>query len=154
MNKNFKIYKLCKIKTFIKKHPLILISHTLNLNSYNWLKIEQKLINSNLKYYKIKNTVTRQALTNSIFLNILPALNGSLCLIYPKNKKKFDENFQALIEINKTMPVFALKLNKKIYSKNQLSNVSTLSYEKNIKILNKTLKNFIKTPYYKLKISK
>ena len=154
MNKNFKIYKLCKVKTFIKKSPLILISHTLNLNSNKWLKIEQNLINSNLKYYKLKNAVTKQALTKSIFFNVLPIFNGSLCFIYPKNYKNFNENFQNLIKINKTMPILAIKLNKKIYSKTQLENISNLNYKQNIKILNKTLKNLLKFPYYKFKISK
>ena len=151
MNQNLKTYKLYKVKNFIKNPPLILIFHTLNLKTTDWLKIEQNLINSDLKYYKIRNTLAKHVLKNSVFLNFSTVLNGSLCFIYPKNNKNFNNNFQKLSKISKTMPILTLKLNKKMYSSPQLSNISTLNYKKNISILNKTLKTFIKTPYYKFK---
>ena len=154
MTKKFKVYKLCKVKKILKKYPILLINHTLNLNSKSWNIIEKKLINSNLKYYKLNNTLTKHTLTNSIFLNFKPILSGSLCFIYPKNVNNFESNFYELIKINKTMPTLALKLNRKIYSKNQLSTISTLNYNKNVGALNKTLKKILKTPYYKFKNSK
>ena len=96
MNQNLKTYKLYKVKNFIKNPPLILIFHTLNLKTTDWLKIEQNLINSDLKYYKIRNTLAKHVLKNSVFLNFSTVLNGSLCFIYPKNNKNFNNNFQKL----------------------------------------------------------
>ena len=154
MKKKFKTYKLCKIKKFLKKHPIFLISHTLNLNSKDWNVVEKKLITFNLKYYKLNNTLTKHTIINSILLNFKPILSGSLCFVYPKNYNNFEPNLQDLTKINKTMPVLGIKLNQKIYSKNQLPTIYTLNYKKNIKTLNKTLKRFLKTPYYKFKNSK
>lgn len=154
MNKKFKAYKLCKIKQFLKKYPIFLISHTLNLNSKDWSIVNKKLITFNLKSYKLNNTLTNNTLTNSTFLNFKPILSGSLCFIYPKTSNSFEPNFQDLLKLNKTMPILGIKLNQKIYSINQLSTIYTLNYKKNIKTLNKTLKNILKTPYYKLKNSK
>ena len=151
MNNELKNYKLYKVKYFLKNPPLILFFHTLNLKSVNWLKIEQDLLNFNLKYYKIQNTLTKYAVTNSIFLNLVSILNGSLCFIYPKDLNKLNNDVQKLLKINKTMPVLGLKLNKNIYSAFQLSNLSTLNYKKNIIVLNKTFKMYLKTPYYKFK---
>ena len=154
MPKKFKRYKLSKVKNFIKKNPVLFIHHTLNLNSKSWNKIEKKLNTAGLKYYKLNNTLANHTLINSVFVNYKPLLSGSLCFVYPKTIHDFDSNPQGIIQLNKTMPVLAVKLNKKIYSKNQISNITTLNYKKNIQILNKTLKNFIKTPYYKFKNSK
>ena len=49
------------------------------------------------------------------------------------------------------MPILSLKLNKKIYSNMQLKNLTTLNYNKNVVIMNKTFKKLLKVPYYKLK---
>jgi ribosomal protein L10 len=151
MNKKLKTYKLYKVKHFLKTPPLILFFHTLNLKSVNWLEIEQNLLKLNLKYYKIQNTLTKNVIKNSVFSNISPIINGALCFIYPKNLNKFNDDFQKLSKMNKTMLILGVKLNKNLYSAPQLSNISTLNYKKNIIILNKTLKTFLKTPYQKFK---
>jgi ribosomal protein L10 len=150
MNKNFKTYKLYKVKHFLKNPPLIFFFHVLNLKSKNWLKIEQNLLKLNLKYYKIKNTLAKRVIKKSIFLNFSTFINGAICVIYPKNFK-ITNDVQKLLKTNQTMPLLNVKLNKNFYSKEQLSTISTLNYKKNVKILNKTLKTFLKTPYYKFK---
>ena len=151
MNKEFKNYKLYKVKRFLKNSPLIFFFHTLNLKTINWIKIEQNLLKLNLKYYKIKNTLTKYVIKNSIFFNFSTIINGSICIIYPKNSKINDTDLQKLLKSTQTMPFLSVKLNKKFYSKEQIETLSTLDYKKNIKVLNKTLKTFLKTPYFKFK---
>ena len=151
MNKNLKTYKLYKVKTFLKRYPIIIIYHTLNVKEVNWLKINESLEQLNLKCYKLRNKLSKHALKNSVFSNFSVMLNGSLCFVYPKNATKFNGNFKTFSKINKIMPILAIKINKKIYSTTQLSSLSTLNYKSNISTLNLTLKKIIKTPYYKFK---
>ena len=49
------------------------------------------------------------------------------------------------------MILTAVKINKKIYSTNQLKTLMTINYLKNITLFNKTLKKIVKQPYYALK---
>jgi len=152
MNTKFRKYQLYKVKSFLKNPPLIFFFHTLNLKTIKWLKIEQKLLKLNLKYYKVKNTLTKYVIKNSVFLNFLPIINGPICIIYiKKNQNNTNLDIQNLLKLSQTMPLVSVKLNKKLYSKNQLLTISTLNYRTNIKVLNKTLKTFLKNPYYKFK---
>jgi len=152
MNKKFKTHKLYKVKNFLKNTPLIFFFHTLNLKSTNWLKLEQKLFKLNLKCYKIKNTLTKRIIKHSVLINFSTIINGSICIIYFKNIQNINtDNIQNLLKVSQMMPLISIKLNTKLYSKKQLSTIYTLNYKTNIKILNKTLKTFLKTPYYKFK---
>jgi ribosomal protein L10 len=151
MNKELKTFKLYKVKQYFKNQNLVFFFHTTHLNSKNSLKIEQALFNYGLKCHKITNTVTRYALKNSIMSNSSILINGSLCLVCLKKNKTLEIDLQKLLNINKTMPVLGVKLNKKIYSKQQLSTLSTLDRTKNIKVLNKMLKKLLKIPNFKLK---
>ena len=151
ITKNFKKFKLNKIKFFLKNSKLILIFHTVNLKSSKWLKTEQKLKNLNLKCYKIKNKITKKILNESNLINFSKLIKGSLCFITVKNKKSIEENFNKLIKLNKMMPILAVKLNKNLYSYKQINNITTLNYKKNTKILTKTLNNLTKIPYYRFK---
>jgi ribosomal protein L10 len=148
-----KLSKTLKVKHYLKKPTLIFFLHISNLNSKNWLKIEQELFNSNLKYYKINNTLTKYVLDSSIFSNLTTLINGSLCIIHYNNAQTTKIDTKKLLKINKSIPIVCAKLNNKVYSANQLSSVSTLNYDKNIRIFNKSLKKMLKFPYFKLKNS-
>ena len=151
MNKELKTFKLYKVKHYFKNKNLVFFFHTTNLNSKSSLKIEQDLFNYELECYKITNTVTHYALKNSVISNSSILINGSLCLVCIKKNKTLKIDVQKLLNISKTMPVLGVKLNKKIYSKQQLSTLSTLNHTKNIKVLNKMLKKLLKIPNFKLK---
>ena len=153
MKFELKDYKLEKTKRYFQKTPAFLIFNVSNLNSKNWLKIEQELFNSNLKYYKINNTLTKYVLDSSIFSNLTTLINGSLCIIHYNNAQTTKIDTKKLLKINKSIPIVCAKLNNKVYSANQLSSVSTLNYDKNIRIFNKSLKKMLKFPYFKLKNS-
>ena len=151
MTFKLKTYKTHKIKQLLKKNPLIFFFHITNLDSKNWIKIEQKKFYNNIRCYKLSNTLTKQVLNHSTLANLSIIINGSLCFVYYKNN---NPEIQKLIKLNKALPLLCLKLNKNIYSLNQLSNITTLNHTKNIKIFNKTLIKLLKTPYYKLNLSK
>lgn len=150
MSKNLKKFKLYKIKQYLKTQSIVFFFNTTNLKKINWLKIEQELFNSQLKYHKINNSITNYALKDSTFSSISPLINGELCLIYFNNFQS-ELNIQKFIKINKTMQILGVKLNKNFYSKAQLTTISTLNYNTNIKIFNKILKKFLKLPYHKFK---
>ena len=78
-------------------------------------------------------------------------VKGPLCIIELKDSKKSLNNFNDLKKLNSSTPLISLKLNKKIYTVNQLKTITTLNYKTNVKVLNKTLKRFLKLPYYKFK---
>ena len=151
MNKEFKTYKLSKIKYFLKNPTIIFFFHTTNLNAINWLKIEKDLFKCNLICSKINNTLTKNVMNNSIYKNFSITIKGPLCIIQPKNIKNTTDDVLKLLKTNKNMYCLNVKINKKFYSKSQLKNISTFNYRKNITIMNKTFKSLLKTPYYKLK---
>jgi len=150
MNKELKTFKLYKVKHYFKNQNLVFFFHTTNLNSKRSLKIEQDLFNYELECHKITNTITRYALKNSVISNTSILISGSLCLVCLK-KKTLKIDVQKLLNISKTMPVLGVKLNKKMYSRQQLSTLSTLNYTKNVKVLNKMFKKLLKIPNFKLK---
>ena len=151
MKKNLNTYKLKNVKLKLKNYDLLFFFHTINLDSTNKLIIEQKFFKKNLKSYKTSNNSMKIALKNSIFLKFCVSISGSLCLSYYSNEKTIENDFNNSINLNPTMILTALKLNQKIYSSNQLKNLMTLNYSKNITVLNKTLKQLIKQPYYTIK---
>ena len=152
--KKLKNYKLYKTKFFFKEYKLILISHTLDLNSKSWLKTEQFLKTVDLKCYKIKNTLVKKIFNKSIFLNISEVFNGSMCLILPKNRKSLNNKAFKLIKKNQNMSLLAVKLNKNFYYHSQLNKIPTINYKKNVTVLNNTLQSILKNSYYKLSNSK
>ena len=137
-----KHYKLAKIKSYYKNEKILFLFDTYNLDTKNWLKVEQKLKNLNLKYYKIFNVITKIFLKNTIFKNLKTTINGPLKLVSLRDEK-------TLIDIKKLKKTFSnfqlstVKLNNKLYSKSQIKNLELLNYKVNLYTFNKTLKNFL-----------
>ena len=150
MSKNFKKFKLYKIKQDLKTQNIVFFFHTTNLKTINWLKIEQEFFKSKLECYKINNSVTHYALKNSAFFNFSTLINGEMCVIYLKTFNS-NLNMQKFNKIDKTMHLMGMKLNKKFYTKQQLNTISTLDYNTNINIFTKIMKKLLKLPYYKFK---
>lgn len=141
MKIKLKNYKLSKIKDYYKNEKILLIFDTSNLNTKTWVKIEQNLKNLNLKTYKIFNIIKIIFLKTTIFKNLHTSINGPLKLISFKNKKsKLD--LKILTDKIKNFQLSTIKLNNKIYSQSQIKNIKILNYKTNIRIFNKTLKNF------------
>jgi len=151
MDFNLKTYKLFKIKHFFKTVNVFFFFHGVSVNNKNWIKIEQALINYQLDYYRVYNTLTNTVLKKSIFKNLTPLINGPLILIKNKNLKKFSLAFNTLRIINSSMCFLCLKLNNKIYTKRQINSLNKVTYIENISVFHKLLGNFTKTPYFRLK---
>jgi hypothetical protein len=150
MNKNLKIHKLKKTELTLKQKDFIFFFQTTNLTSTDKLKIEQEFYKKNVGSYKTHNNSTKIVLQNSIFLNFSGLINSSSCLNF-YNNKFIDNNFRNSSNFNSIMILTAVKINKKIYSTNQLKKLLTINYLKNITLFNKTLKKIVKQPYYTLK---
>ena len=150
MKFNNKYYKLKKTKQYFKNEPLFLIYASTNLNSKNTLKLQQKLKKNNLKSLTIKNQLAKKFINDSIFKKVLSLITGSICFI-KLNEKTLQENFEILTNLDSSLTLIGLKITNKIYSINQLKNIQTLNYTKNINVLAKTLNKLTKLPYYKFK---
>jgi hypothetical protein len=151
MKFELKSYKLQKTKNYFQRKPIFFIYNVPNLNSKNWLKTEQNFYNYNLKYYKIYNTLSKKFLEKSIFKNTNMLVNNSVCLVHFSKNASTLTDVQKLINLSPLTSFLGLRLNNKIYSLPQLTTVSNINYNKNIKIFNNVLKKLLKFPYYKLK---
>nr|WAK85021.1 hypothetical protein [Amicula sp. isolate GU52X-4 cfCalB7] len=131
MELNSKIYKILKIKKYLKKNSIFFLSNGINPNSNNWLIKKQKLTKLNYKSYKVYNKSTIKILKNSIFNAIKHSINGLSFFIELINlkillKKTILNNFESLKFV-----LLVIKFNNKIYFKNQLENLISLQYKKN-----------------------
>jgi ribosomal protein L10 len=150
MKFELKDYKLEKTKRYFQKTPAFLVFNVSNLNSKNWLEVEQTLFNYNLKYYKICNTLAKKFIKKSIFKNICLTVHGFTCFVHFDIKANSDLDPKKIKKLSSFMTFLGLKFNQNFYSLSQLDKVSTLNYKKNINIFNNLLKKTIKLPYYKL----
>lgn len=150
MKFGLKTYKLQKSINYLKKKPLLFIFNISNLNSKGWLKTEQTYYTNNIKYFKICNTLSKKSLEYSIFKNLAVMLNGPVCLIYFNKTTNSSLDLKKLIKLNQSMLFVGVKLNSKIYSLPQITNIYTFSYNKNIKFFNNSLKQLLKLSYNKL----
>jgi len=151
MKFELKRYRLQKTKNYFQKNSIFFMYNVSNLNSKNWLKTEQVLHGYNLKYYKIYNTLSKKFLKKSIFKNTDKLINSSICFIHFDKNNKDLTNFQKLVNLNPLVCMLGIRLNDKIYSTAQLTQISTLNHTNNIKVLNKSLEKLLKLPYYKMK---
>ena len=150
MKFELKDYKLEKTKRYFQKTPIFLIFNVANLNSKNWLEVEQTLFNYNLKYHKIYNTLARKFIKKSIFKSIYLTVNGFTCFVHFDFMANSNLNPKKIKRLSSFMTFLSFKFNQNFYTLPQLEKVSTLNYKKNINIFNSLLKKTTKIPYYKL----
>ena len=147
MDFSLKSYRIFKIKNYFKNSEFFLIYHAPKLNSTEWVKIEQDLKKLKVNYHKVYNGTTLKTMSDSIFKNFTSLICGIVIFIKPTEKlTELD-----LKNLNKSLkPSFvllAIKLNNKIYSVDQLNNISSLSYNKNMFNLYKNLEKYMKMSY-------
>jgi len=151
MDFNLKTYKLLKIKHYIRTRNVLFFFHGISTNNKNWIKIEQILVNNELDYYRIYNSIASNTLNNSVFKSLTPLINGPIILINDQNFKKFSIVPKKLKKVNLPMHFLCLKLNDKLYTKKQINNLTKLTYIENVSSLHTSLLNICKIPYFKLK---
>lgn len=137
MHFEFRNYQLLKTKQCLK-NKLLLFSNGANQNSQNWLTIEQGLVNSKLKYYKIYNKIALKVLKHSRYRNIQQMVQGTFFFLKFNEtitqsfitKKKLFKNLESIF-----FKLLSLKLNNKIYSIAQIKTIKSLKYKNNIALL-------------------
>jgi hypothetical protein len=128
-----KKYHIKKIKNYIIKNNLFFFFNGINRKSNDWINIEQEIQNLFFSYYKILNKISRNTLNDSIYANTSPLINSVTFLFKPLinnnnkiTKQKILTNFESLL-----FRLLAIKLNNKVYSKNQLINNFSFKYKEN-----------------------
>lgn len=130
-----KEYHIKKTKNYIMKNNLFFFFNGINRKSNDWISIEQEIQNLSFSYYKILNKISKNTLNDSIYANISPLINSVTFLFKPLinndnskeiTKQKILTNFEPLLFI-----LLAIKLNNKVYSKNQLINNFSFKYKEN-----------------------
>lgn len=126
-----KEYTIKKTKNYITKNNLFFFFHGINRKSNDWINVEKELKKMSFSYYKILNKTLKKTIHYSIYTNISPLINSVTFLLKPSNNKEITKqtlltSFEPLIFL-----ILAIKLNNKIYSKNQLINNYSFNYKEN-----------------------
>ena len=145
MSFNLKTYKLLKIKNYFKKINFLFFFQGTSLNKTNRIKTEQLFNKEKLKYFQILNSLTIKVMKNSILKNLTPLIHGSILLVHTNRKKL---TLKKLSNISILINLLCLRLNNKIYSKNQIKNLKKLSYIENIYRFYNSMQMNLKMLYY------
>jgi hypothetical protein len=134
MKLKLKQFQVEKIKSKFIKLNICFLFHGVKSTTKTWFAIEKELLNINLNYYKMSNTLLKVLLSKSILKNIVSSLNGPCFLISisSPNLKKIVTR-EKLLNVNNLMTFFCLKVNNRIYISNQLRQVHRINYLNNIK---------------------
>ena len=146
-----KHFKLKKTKTYFKKESIFFIYTSNNLNSKDELKLKQTLTKNHLTSLNIKNNLAKNFIKKSIFKNFSAIMKSSICLVKINNEQKIEKTIKTLMNLHNSLTLIGIKINNKIYSTNQITNLHLLNYYKNLINFTKTLNTLVKIPYYKLK---
>lgn len=153
-NKTFKKYQTIKTNSYIKTNTFLFFFLSNKSKNNNWKKKEQTLKKLKLTYFKTTNKIVLKQFKNSIFKNFIALICGIILLIttHSKQFEKF-ENIKNILQ--KDFSLVSLKLNNKIYSVNEISKISFLSYKKNLFVFYQNLNKYSKINYvFCSKISK
>ena len=137
MEFTLKAYKLSKIKNYFKEYHFFFIYNT--FIQKNDIKITQELKKLNLKSSKLYNTLTKLILKKSIYQKYLSIIRGLVSLMLPKTFI----NLTTLAILSETVTLLGLKINNKIYSKEQISFILKFDYSTNLLNLTKTFHVFL-----------
>jgi hypothetical protein len=134
MKLKLKQFQVEKIKSKFIKLNICFLFHGVKSTTKTWFAIEKELLNINLNYYKMSNTLLKVLLSKSVLKNIVSSLNGPCFLISisSPNIKKIVTR-EKLLNVNNLMTFFCLKVNNRIYISNQLRQVHRINYLNNIK---------------------
>lgn len=113
------------IKDIFNQNSYISIYQDHGLNSKETVEISRKIKQNNLKIQKLKNSLTRIALTNTKFINCMYLFEGSNILVY-SNSYNF-EMYSLHKKFNKISPVGGI-INNNYLSAKQFDWIINLSY--------------------------
>lgn len=120
-------YKFLKIKTSLKKNKLIIFYNIKDLDSKIWFTVKKLLKNSNLKYSRLQNKITKKILNQSIFKKFKSIISNTIIIgIF---KVLINLAFSTFFIINNFLTFIAIKLNKTFYLLNQIKNIQFVNYK-------------------------
>lgn len=130
MELTLKDYKILKTKKYIRNNDLFFFFNGINQNSIDGTKTEQELKKLNLSYFKIFNKTSKNLFKNSVYQNIEPLINGLTILIKSnsENSKNLTITKKKLLNLE-SFAFLAIKMNKNIYSLNQVKYANSLKYQ-------------------------
>lgn len=153
MDFNLKTYKCSKIKHYFKTSNFFFLYQGTSLYNENWIKIEQILVDRELKSYRVLNKLMIVTLKNSMLKNVLVLTHGPIILLTNRyNNTKI--TYKELNNINPLIKLLGFGLNNKIYLKRQIKNLKKMTYLENMSLLYKSMKFLTKILYYKFKSKK
>lgn len=147
MKFQLKSYKFFITKYFIKKTAFLLFYDEIYFNIKKRFLTGKNL--KKIKYYKIYNSLTIEIIKKSIYANIKFLINSTIFFTHFNIIKK-NLYLKDIKNLDSLSTLLCIKLNNKIYSKLQVTKVNNLDFQKNMFILFKKLKIFMKADYYKL----
>ena len=148
---NNKIYRIKKIKTYIKKNKFFIFYNGTNKNSNDWLLVKQELKKLNFEFYKIFNKAIDINLKNSLYFNISSRISAVMFLSRPQRVQSNLSKKAVTNKFEKKNFITALKLNNKLYSANQVKQINSLNYKSNLLLLFNYLAINTKFSYKKIK---
>jgi hypothetical protein len=139
--------RLKRLEKILETNIFFIVCNNSSVTSEKLLKLTQGLFKLNLYCYRINNKLLKNVYTKTILKNYINSVNGSLMLVLLRNGS-MPYNFMAVVNELKTYKIDVLYVyfNYKIYSINQLKELSYLNYESNIGLFYITLKNLLKIP--------
>ena len=147
MDFNLKNYQIFKLKKYFKKNDLFFLFHSSKLNSTKWIDMEQTLKKLKLNYYKPLNGTALKTFKGSIYQNFSSIVAGFVLFVNSQYKTTQHELPEILKRLKPSFVLISVKLNNKIYSPAQLKGMKSLSYNKNMFNLYKSLDKHLKTSY-------
>lgn len=142
--------KIKRLRKIIKSNSFFIICSDSSIKVEDSLQLRQELSKLNLYCYRVNNKLLQNVYKKSIFKNYVCSVHGSIMLVI-SSQKNMCSNFSVIKnELTKfNIDILGVYFNFKIYSINQLQNFFYLSYDKNVIVLYKTFRSFLKRPLYK-----
>ena len=140
-------HKINKLKHFINKVQLVIFYHITSLTIKHWIKIKQILTNKILHSQRLCNILAKNFIRKSIFKNLIGLIKGSIVCISIQAKKNFFLSFKKFLNINSVLTMLCIRINNKIYSISQSTNIKNFNYIFYIFELYKFLNNLLIISY-------
>ena len=150
MKADLKKLKIKKLRKLLKANRFFIMCNVNSIQAEKFAKFSQEMIKMKLSHYRVNTKLLKNVLRFSIFQNYANSVMGSVLLIYSK-EDLHSVNFKALLTFldSYKIVVFGVYLDYNVYSINQVTNLSSLSLDKNIFLLllslNKLLSSFCST---------
>ena len=138
-----------KLKKNLIKNKVFFICNNTTISTEKFMRLEQKLKELNLSYYKVSNKLLKVFFKESIFKNYTNSISGPILFIEFRHLMNYH-----LLKILRELKIYNVNIlylhfRHKIYSTNQIKDLSHLNYKKTMVSFQNTLKNLLKIPSYK-----